>query len=82
MGHFIIIRIPQPRERDSRSAAFGWLALVRGLGLLLAGAVLGASYDHSITLVAWIIVTANAAALAGLGWLLNGMPPTPSRRLT
>lgn len=66
-------------DRDSRSVAFGWLALVRGLGLLLAGAVLGASYDHSITLVVWIIVTSNAAALAGLAWVLHGMPPTHSR---
>ncbi len=32
-------------RRDSRAVAFGWLALVRGLGLLLAGAVLGVSYD-------------------------------------
>lgn len=66
-------------DRGSRSVAFGWLALVRGLGLLLAGAFLGASYDHGITLVVWIIVTANAAALAGLAWVLHGMLPTHSR---
>jgi MFS family permease len=60
-------------DRDSRAVAFGWLALVRGIGLLLAGAVLGLSYDHSITLVVWIIVTANAAALGGLAWVIRGM---------
>ena len=33
----------------ARSIAFGWLALVRGLGLLVAGVVLGLAYDQSIT---------------------------------
>lgn len=66
-------------QRDSRAVAFGWLALVRGIGLLLAGAVLGVAYDHSITLVVWIITAANAAALTGLGWALHGMPPTHRR---
>jgi hypothetical protein len=46
--------------------AFGWLALVRGLGLLVAGVVLGLAYDHSITVVVWLILGANAVALAGL----------------
>lgn len=57
-------------ERDSRAVAFGWLALARGIGLLLAGAVLGVAYDHSITLVVWIIAGANTAALAGLAGVL------------
>jgi len=50
----------------SRAAAFGWLALVRGIGLLVAGGILGLAYDHSITLVIWLIVAANVIALAGL----------------
>jgi len=66
-------------HRDSRAVAFGWLALVRGLGLLLAGAVLGVSYDHSIPLTIIIIITANAAALTGLTWVLHGMLPTHRR---
>jgi len=50
----------------SRSIAFGWLAFVRGLGLLVAGAVLGLAYDQSITLVVWLILGANAVALVVL----------------
>jgi len=50
----------------ARSIAFGWLAFVRGLGLLVAGAALGLAYDQSITLVVWLILGANAVALAGL----------------
>jgi MFS family permease len=53
-------------EPTSRAAAFGWLALVRGLGLLLAGGILGLAYDHSVTLVMWLILAANATALLGL----------------
>jgi MFS family permease len=50
----------------SRAAAFGWLALVRGIGLLLAGATLGLAYDSSVRLVIWLILAINAAALFGL----------------
>ncbi len=32
---------------DARAAGFGWLALVRGVGLLAAGAALGMAYQHS-----------------------------------
>lgn len=53
-------------DRDARAAAFGWLALVRGLGLLVAGAALGVAYDHSVALAVWVIVAANVVALAGL----------------
>jgi MFS family permease len=53
-------------DRDARASAFGWLALVRGVGLLVAGAVLGVAYDYSITLTVVLIVAANAVAFAGL----------------
>lgn len=52
--------------RDARAAAFGWLAFVRGVGLLVAGAVLGVAYDHSTTLTIVLIIVANAVALGGL----------------
>ncbi|HVY26205.1 MAG TPA: MFS transporter [Polyangiaceae bacterium] len=51
---------------DSRALAFGWLSLMRGLGLLVAGGLLGVAYDKSITLAIVLIVAANALALAGL----------------
>ena len=54
----------------ARSIAFGWLAFVRGLGLLVAGVVLGLAYDHSITLVVWLILGANAVGLTALAWVL------------
>ncbi|HEX7535751.1 MAG TPA: MFS transporter, partial [Dermatophilaceae bacterium] len=53
-----------------RSIAFGWLAFARGLGLLLAGVLLGLAYEQSITLVVWLIVGINAVALAVLSWVL------------
>jgi len=54
----------------SRSIAFGWLALVRGLGLLAAGASLGFAYDQSITVAVWLILGVNAAAMAVLALVL------------
>jgi MFS family permease len=53
-----------------RSIGFGWLALARGLGLLLAGLVLGFAYDRSISLVVWLILAINALALVALAWVL------------
>jgi MFS family permease len=50
----------------SRALAFGWLSLVRGLGLLVAGALLGVAYDHGIAVTVALIVIANALAFAGL----------------
>jgi MFS family permease len=50
---------------DARALAFGWLSLARGLGLLIAGGVLGVAYDHSIALTVTLILLANAAAFAG-----------------
>lgn len=54
--------VPSP----SRALAFGWLSLMRGLGLLVAGGILGAAYDKSIALVVILIVGVNVVALAGL----------------
>lgn len=52
-----------------RSVAFGWLAFVRGVGLLVAGAMLGAAYDQGR---GWVVVlAANAVALTGLATLLR-----------
>ncbi len=56
---------------NARAAAFGWLALVRGLGLLVAGGVLGLVYDHSVTAVIWLIIAANTVALIVLWTVLR-----------
>ena len=57
-------------EPAGRSIAFGWLALSRGIGLLMAGVLLGLAYDQSITLVVWLIVGINAVALIALASVL------------
>jgi len=54
----------------ARAIAFGWLAFVRGLGLLVAGAALGLAYDESTTLVVWLILGVNTVALAALAWVV------------
>jgi MFS family permease len=64
----VVTRLVPP---DTRATAFGWLALVRGIGLLLAGAILGLAYERSITLVITLIVAANAIALWGLWSVLR-----------
>jgi MFS family permease len=58
-------------EPSGRSIAFGWLALARGLGLLLAGVLFGLAYDQSITLVLGLMVGINAMALMALSWVLS-----------
>ncbi|GAB6858010.1 MFS transporter [Microbacterium xylanilyticum] len=50
----------------SRAIAFGWLAFLRGVGLLIAGAVLGFAYDQGTTIVIITTLTANAVGLIGL----------------
>lgn len=50
----------------TRAVAFGWLAFVRGAGLLVAGGVLGVAYDQGIAYVITLIVAANVAALLSL----------------
>ena len=54
----------------ARAVAFGWLAFVRGLGLLVAGAALGLAYDQSIALVIGLILGANTLALTALAWVM------------
>jgi MFS family permease len=56
---------------SSRAVAFGWLAFVRGLGLLIAGALLGAAYDRSISLAVELVLVANVIAFGGLAWILR-----------
>jgi MFS family permease len=57
-------------EPARRAVAFGWLALARGLGLLLAGVSFGLAYNHSITLVLWMVVGVNVVALVALARVL------------
>ena len=68
--------VTQLVEPAGRSIAFGWLALARGLGLLLAGVLLGLAYDQSIMLVVWLIVGTNAVALSALSWVLARYRPS------
>ncbi|MGZ6734254.1 MAG: MFS transporter [Nocardioides sp.] len=56
-----------------RAVGFGWLALVRGLGLLVAGGLLGATYDAGRGWVIALVVAANVVALGGLAWVLRRM---------
>lgn len=58
-----------------RAIAFGWLALVRGAGLLVAGAALGAAYNHSRTWAIALVISANAVAFVGLALLLPRVRP-------
>jgi len=53
-----------------RAVAFGWLALLRGLGLLVAGAALGAAYDAGRGWAIGLVLAANALALLGLASVL------------
>nr|WP_179423539.1 MFS transporter [Pedococcus badiiscoriae] len=55
----------------SRAAAFGWLALVRGLGLLLAGALIGVAYEHGPGTAAVLVVVVNALGLLVLAKVLR-----------
>jgi MFS family permease len=66
-------------DRDARPSAFGWLALVRGVGLLVAGAVLGIAYDSSVTLTITLILVANTVALAGLWSVISRVRPASPR---
>lgn len=63
----------------SRAIAFGWLAFVRGVGLLVAGGVLGYAYDLGPVVVTVTVLIANALALAGLIAVLRVMRPSAPR---
>jgi MFS family permease len=58
----------------TRASAFGWLALSRGVGLLLAGALLGLAYEQSSTAVIGVIVAVNVVALIALASVLRALP--------
>ncbi len=58
---------------SARAVAFGWLALVRGAGLLVAGAVLGVLYDRGVTYAVLVVLAANTAALLGLVAVLRSI---------
>ncbi len=60
---------------NGRAIAFGWLALLRGVALLIAGGLLGAVYDISPAYTIGLIVVANVAALAGLVPVLRRIQP-------
>ncbi|MEO7422278.1 MAG: MFS transporter [Ornithinibacter sp.] len=55
--------ITQLVEAEQRAAAFGWLALARGAGLLIAGVALGVAYQRSPWAAAGFIVVVNAGAV-------------------
>ncbi|MCW2755672.1 MAG: Major Facilitator Superfamily transporter [Marmoricola sp.] len=57
----------------SRAVAFGWLAFVRGAALLVAGGLLGFSYDRSSDLAIAVVLIANAIALVALFLVLRTM---------
>lgn len=63
---------------NARSVAFGWLALLRGLGLLVAGGTLGIAYDHRITFVILLILFANTVGFLAL-WPVARSPRTAQR---
>lgn len=59
---FVILLVPGA----ARAVAFGWLALARGAGLLIAGAVLGVAYDVDVAYAVAAVLIANALAMVGL----------------
>ena len=64
----------------SRAAAFGWLALARGLGLLAAGAAIGVAYQHSPGTAVAVVVVVNVVGLVALAPVLRALPDrVPSR---
>lgn len=60
-----------------RAVAFGWLALLRGTGLLIAGGLLGVAYDAGRGWTVGLILGANAIALVGLAVLLGRLDAEP-----
>ncbi|GAA5209422.1 MFS transporter [Microbacterium kyungheense] len=59
----------------SRPPAFGWLAFVRGAGLLIAGGILGYVYDISMTAVIATVLAANAVGFTVLVLALRRVSP-------
>lgn len=63
----------------SRAIAFGWLAFVRGVGLLVSGALLGVAYDAGTGWVVGVVLLANVLATAGLVRVLSAGSRAGSR---
>ena len=68
--------ITQLVAAEQRAAAFGWLALVRGTGLLVAGVVLGLAYQRSPLAAATVIVLVNMIGLLALARVLRTLTGT------
>ena len=68
----VVAELVQP---DQRAIAYGWLALVRGLGLVVAGAVIGVAYDQDRALAIWLVVGINVVAFATLWRVLRRIQP-------
>lgn len=58
---------------SSRSVAFGWLAFLRGVGLLVAGGLIGLAYDQSPDAAIALVLVANSVALLSLATVLRKM---------
>lgn len=63
---------------DGRAVAFGWLSFARGIGLLVAGGVLGAVYDTGPERVIVLIVLVNVVAFGLLTHVLRRIGPLDS----
>jgi MFS family permease len=72
--------ITQLVDAQERAAAFGWLALARGAGLLVAGVALGVAYQRSPWAAAALVVVVNAAGLLVLSRVLRTF--TDARRIS
>lgn len=66
--------ITQLVAAGQRAAAFGWLALVRGAGLLVAGVALGVAYQRGPLAAASLIVLTNAVGFLALSRVLRTFP--------
>ncbi len=71
--------ITQLVDAEERAAAFGWLALARGAGLLVAGVALGVAYQRSSWAAAALIIVVNVVGLLVLSRVLRTF--TNARRI-
>jgi MFS family permease len=71
--------ITQLVDAEERAAAFGWLALARGVGLLVAGVALGVAYQRSPLAAAALILVVNVVGLLVLSRVLRTV--TDARRV-
>ncbi|MCA3016687.1 MAG: MFS transporter [Myxococcaceae bacterium] len=59
---------------SARALGFGWLSLLRGVGLVLSGVGLGAALEHGAPLTIGAIVATNVVALALLTRVVGALP--------